>query len=151
MPYPGAVLLVSHARDLISQVATRVIAFTPAGLVDFNGAYEEYLVSHPLPEIPGEGSGNPGSKLRDPGGRGVQLQVRVEVGNPQRDLQVRQRRLVSWIVPRLDTPAGLLSAEQLHVHAVNGNQQAVPEHARRPYIRLPSLFLRQSPVHERWH
>ena len=53
--YPGAVFLVSHDRDLISEVATRVISFTPAGLVDFNGAYEEYLVSHPLPESPRKG------------------------------------------------------------------------------------------------
>jgi ATPase subunit of ABC transporter with duplicated ATPase domains len=34
---------VSHDRDLIDQFATRLWAFTPQGLVDFRGTYEEYL------------------------------------------------------------------------------------------------------------
>jgi ATPase subunit of ABC transporter with duplicated ATPase domains len=41
--FPGTVLVVSHDRDLISDVATRVLAFTSEGLVDFSGTYEEYL------------------------------------------------------------------------------------------------------------
>ncbi len=48
--YEGTVLLVSHDRDLISDVATRILAFTPDGLVDFPGTYEEYLDRNPLPE-----------------------------------------------------------------------------------------------------
>jgi ATPase subunit of ABC transporter with duplicated ATPase domains len=47
--FPGTVLLVSHDRDLISDVATRVLAFTPDGVVNFHGTYEEYLSGHPLP------------------------------------------------------------------------------------------------------
>lgn len=50
--FPGTVFLVSHDRDLISEVATRVLSFTPKALIDFNGTYEDYLVSHPLPEAP---------------------------------------------------------------------------------------------------
>jgi ATPase subunit of ABC transporter with duplicated ATPase domains len=46
--FPGTVLLVSHDRDLISEVATRVLSFTPEGLIDFPGTYEDYLVTHPL-------------------------------------------------------------------------------------------------------
>lgn len=41
--FPGNVFIVSHDRDLVSQVATRIIAFTPNGLVDFRGPYEEFL------------------------------------------------------------------------------------------------------------
>ncbi|HEV2471780.1 MAG TPA: ATP-binding cassette domain-containing protein [Chthonomonadales bacterium] len=48
--FQGTVLLVSHDRDLISDVATRILAFTPEGIIDFPGTYEEYLVNHPLPE-----------------------------------------------------------------------------------------------------
>jgi ATPase subunit of ABC transporter with duplicated ATPase domains len=48
--FPGTVFLVSHDRDLISEVATRVLAFTPEGIIDFHGSYDEYLVKHPLPE-----------------------------------------------------------------------------------------------------
>jgi ATPase subunit of ABC transporter with duplicated ATPase domains len=48
--FPGTVLLVSHDRDLISDVATRVLAFTSGALIDFPGTYEEYLERYPLPE-----------------------------------------------------------------------------------------------------
>lgn len=48
--FQGTVLLVSHDRDLISDVATRVLAFTSDTLVDFPGTYEEYLDRYPLPE-----------------------------------------------------------------------------------------------------
>jgi ATPase subunit of ABC transporter with duplicated ATPase domains len=48
--FEGTVLLVSHDRDLISDVATRIISFTPDGIIDFPGSYEEYLQRHPLPE-----------------------------------------------------------------------------------------------------
>jgi ATPase subunit of ABC transporter with duplicated ATPase domains len=48
--FAGTVFVVSHDRDLISEVATRVLSFTPDGLVDFRGTYDEYLEAHPLPE-----------------------------------------------------------------------------------------------------
>jgi ATPase subunit of ABC transporter with duplicated ATPase domains len=41
--FPGTVFVVSHDRDLISEVATRVLSFTPDGLVDHYGTYDEYL------------------------------------------------------------------------------------------------------------
>lgn len=44
--FPGNVFVVSHDRDLVADVATRVWAFTPQGLVDFQGPYEEYLQSY---------------------------------------------------------------------------------------------------------
>jgi ATPase subunit of ABC transporter with duplicated ATPase domains len=48
--YTGTVLVVTHDRDLISEVATRILALTPDGPVDFHGTYEEYLEIYPLPE-----------------------------------------------------------------------------------------------------
>ncbi len=41
--FPGTVFVVSHDRDLISDVATRILSFTKTGLIDFFGTYEEYL------------------------------------------------------------------------------------------------------------
>ena len=43
--FPGTVFVVSHDRDLISDVATRVLSFTKQGLKDYLGTYEEYLES----------------------------------------------------------------------------------------------------------
>ncbi|MGO9830628.1 MAG: ABC-F family ATP-binding cassette domain-containing protein [Myxococcaceae bacterium] len=41
--FPGTAFVASHDRDLIGSFATRLFAFTPAGLVDFQGTYEEFL------------------------------------------------------------------------------------------------------------
>ena len=41
--FPGTVVVASHDRDLIGSFATRLFAFTPNGLVDFQGTYEEFL------------------------------------------------------------------------------------------------------------
>lgn len=43
--YPGTLIFVSHDREFVSSLATRVIEITPQGIVDFNGPYEEYLAS----------------------------------------------------------------------------------------------------------
>jgi ATPase subunit of ABC transporter with duplicated ATPase domains len=48
--FPGTVFVVSHDRDLISDVATRILSFTEKGLVDFHGTYEEYLQTHKFKE-----------------------------------------------------------------------------------------------------
>jgi ATPase subunit of ABC transporter with duplicated ATPase domains len=49
--FPGTVFLVSHDRDLISDVATRILSFTDKGLVDFAGTYDEYLQMHKFKEL----------------------------------------------------------------------------------------------------
>ena len=41
--YPGTLIFVSHDRELISSLATRVLELTPDGIVDYHGSYEEYL------------------------------------------------------------------------------------------------------------
>jgi ATPase subunit of ABC transporter with duplicated ATPase domains len=41
--YPGTLIFVSHDREFVSSLATRIIELTPRGIVDFNGNYEDYL------------------------------------------------------------------------------------------------------------
>ncbi|MBS0289107.1 MAG: ATP-binding cassette domain-containing protein [Proteobacteria bacterium] len=41
--YAGTLILVSHDRHFVNQVATRVIALTKKGIKDFKGSYQEYL------------------------------------------------------------------------------------------------------------
>ncbi len=43
--YDGTLLFVSHDREFVSSLATRIIELTPTGLVNFSGTYEEYLRS----------------------------------------------------------------------------------------------------------
>ncbi|GAB1620771.1 ABC-F family ATPase [Agarivorans albus] len=46
--YPGTLVFVSHDREFVSSLATRIIEMTPEGIVDFHGTYEEYLKSQGL-------------------------------------------------------------------------------------------------------
>ncbi|WP_101674941.1 ABC-F family ATPase [Alloalcanivorax mobilis] len=43
--YPGTLLFVSHDREFVSSLATRIIELTPTGIVDFHGSYDDYLRS----------------------------------------------------------------------------------------------------------
>lgn len=46
--YPGTLIFVSHDREFVSSLATRVIEITTHGVVDFNGNYEDYLASQSI-------------------------------------------------------------------------------------------------------
>jgi ATPase subunit of ABC transporter with duplicated ATPase domains len=41
--YPGTVVFVSHDREFVSSLATRIIELSPTGITNFNGNYEDYL------------------------------------------------------------------------------------------------------------
>ncbi|MGS2719971.1 ABC-F family ATPase [Paraglaciecola aestuariivivens] len=43
--YKGTLVFVSHDREFVSSVATRIIDMQPTGIVDFKGDYESYLAS----------------------------------------------------------------------------------------------------------
>jgi ATPase subunit of ABC transporter with duplicated ATPase domains len=44
--YAGTIVFVSHDREFVGSLATRILAFQPDGeLVDFRGGYDEYLRS----------------------------------------------------------------------------------------------------------
>ncbi len=46
--YPGTLIFVSHDREFVSSLATRVIDMEPGKITDFHGGYEEYLRSQDL-------------------------------------------------------------------------------------------------------
>ncbi len=41
--YPGTLIFVSHDREFVSSLATRIIELTPTGIINFSGRYEDYL------------------------------------------------------------------------------------------------------------
>jgi ATPase subunit of ABC transporter with duplicated ATPase domains len=43
--YDGTLIFVSHDREFVSSLATRIIDIKDGGLVDFQGTYDEYLSS----------------------------------------------------------------------------------------------------------
>ena len=43
--YSGTLFFVSHDREFITSLATRIIEITPDGVLNFKGSYDEYLVS----------------------------------------------------------------------------------------------------------
>jgi ATPase subunit of ABC transporter with duplicated ATPase domains len=43
--YPGTLIFVSHDREFVSSLATRIIELTPQGVVNFGGSYDDYLRS----------------------------------------------------------------------------------------------------------
>jgi len=43
--YPGTLIFVSHDREFVASVATRIIELKPDGIADFTGVYEDYLQS----------------------------------------------------------------------------------------------------------
>lgn len=49
--YPGTLIFVSHDREFVSSLATRVFAFTDNGLIDFQGNYDDYLQSQQLAAV----------------------------------------------------------------------------------------------------
>ena len=42
---PGTLIFVSHDREFVASLATRIIEMTPDGIVDFKGNYDDYLRS----------------------------------------------------------------------------------------------------------
>lgn len=43
--FPGTLIFVSHDREFVSSLATRIIELTPTGIVNYAGTYDEYLHS----------------------------------------------------------------------------------------------------------
>ena len=49
--FPGTLIFVSHDREFVSGLATRIIELKPGGSIeDFSGTFDEYLAAHPLVE-----------------------------------------------------------------------------------------------------
>ncbi|MGB1298930.1 MAG: ABC-F family ATPase, partial [Psychrobium sp.] len=43
--YPGTLFFVSHDREFVSSLATRIFEITPNGINDFRGTYDEFLAA----------------------------------------------------------------------------------------------------------
>ena len=43
--YPGTLFFVSHDREFVSSLATRILEVTPEGINDFKGTYDEFLAA----------------------------------------------------------------------------------------------------------
>ena len=43
--YPGTLIFVSHDREFVSSLATRIVELTETGITDFSGTYDDYLRS----------------------------------------------------------------------------------------------------------
>jgi len=41
--YPGTLIFVSHDREFVSSLATRIIELSPTGITNYSGTYDEYL------------------------------------------------------------------------------------------------------------
>ncbi len=48
--YPGTLIFVSHDREIVSSLATRIIELTTEGVTTFSGSYDEYLLSQGVAE-----------------------------------------------------------------------------------------------------
>ncbi|MTI13969.1 ABC-F family ATPase [Sansalvadorimonas verongulae] len=48
--YPGTLIFVSHDRQFVSSLATRIIEITDKGVTDFHGNYDDYLKSQGIVE-----------------------------------------------------------------------------------------------------
>ena len=46
--YKGTLFFVSHDREFVSSIATRILEIKPDGIVDYRGNYEEYLESQDI-------------------------------------------------------------------------------------------------------
>ncbi|MDO8696443.1 MAG: ABC-F family ATPase [Pseudomonas sp.] len=46
--YPGTLIFVSHDREFVGSLATRIIELSDSGVIDFSGTYDDYLRSQGL-------------------------------------------------------------------------------------------------------
>lgn len=52
--YPGTLIFVSHDREFVSSLATRIIELEPTGIRNFVGSYDDYLRAQGLEFAPGQ-------------------------------------------------------------------------------------------------
>ena len=53
--YPGTLIFVSHDREFVSSLATRIIEMSPKGVANYGGSYEDYLRSQSVEPRPAQG------------------------------------------------------------------------------------------------
>ena len=60
--YAGTLIFVSHDREFVSSLASRILEMKPDGITDFKGSYEDYLRGQGVEAGSGSNNGNPPSK-----------------------------------------------------------------------------------------
>jgi ATPase subunit of ABC transporter with duplicated ATPase domains len=50
--YPGTLIFVSHDREFVSSLATRIVELTLRGVTNFSGSYEDYLLRQAQAQAP---------------------------------------------------------------------------------------------------
>ena len=60
--YAGTLIFVSHDREFVSSLASRIVEMTPDGITDFKGSYEDYLLGQGVVSGSGIISGNQAPK-----------------------------------------------------------------------------------------
>ncbi len=49
--YPGTLIFVSHDREFVASLATRIVELTPEGVINFTGSYDDYLLSQGVAQV----------------------------------------------------------------------------------------------------
>ena len=65
--YSGTLIFVSHDREFVSSLASRIVEMKPDGITDFKGSYEDYLLSQGVMPVAASSSSRnqaPKEKLR---------------------------------------------------------------------------------------
>jgi ATPase subunit of ABC transporter with duplicated ATPase domains len=60
--YSGTLIFVSHDREFVSSLASRIVEMKPDGITDFKGSYEDYLRGQGVVAGSGFSAGNPAPK-----------------------------------------------------------------------------------------
>ncbi|SFH30547.1 ATPase components of ABC transporters with duplicated ATPase domains [Nitrosospira sp. Nsp14] len=60
--YAGTLIFVSHDREFVSSLASRILEMKPDGITDFKGSYEDYLRGQGVEAGSGSNNSNPPSK-----------------------------------------------------------------------------------------
>jgi ATPase subunit of ABC transporter with duplicated ATPase domains len=63
--FEGTTFVVTHDRDLVASFATRIFAFSDAGLIDWQGSYEDYVERYGSGPGDARGSTPPRSSKHD--------------------------------------------------------------------------------------
>lgn len=86
--YPGTLITVSHDRYFVNRIATRVLIFTPTGIEDYLGNYDDYIAA----------KNRPSDEIYVPDGpnRTQQARERKRI-REQREQQKREREAVEAV------------------------------------------------------
>jgi len=132
--YTGTLILVSHDRWFVSQLATRVLEIRPDGMTDYPGTYEEYVhacgddhldVDRVVLSRKNESKRAGASSRSKPGQRSA------DGANPKRSLEKLRRRL--------EPVTERIQAAEIRIHEIDGRFCEPAYFARTPTDEVRAL------------